>query len=117
MNPSGARSWACGPAPRHQKAGSRMASSLMKLQLYQIGVERCQRSIERAAERLDHRMSGIGDPCTGVGIAEPGGEMGDKAIGADNRLRAMGVVKRCVDLREVPDVRAVQNCGAELGGL
>src|SRR5207342_3620347 len=117
MNPSGARSWACGPAPRHQKAGSRMASSLMKLQLHQIGIERRQRSIERAAKRLDHRMSGIGNPCAGIGIAQPGGEMRDKAVGAGDRLRAVRVVKRSVDLRKVPDVRAVQNCGAELGGL
>src|SRR5574338_1392453 len=114
MNPRGARSWACGPAPRHQKAGSRMASSLTKLQLHQVRVERRQRSIERAAERLDHGMSGIGNPCAGVGIAEPRGEMRDEAVGAGNWLRAVRVVERSVDLRKVPDVRAVQNCGAEL---
>src|SRR6187200_1005205 len=117
MNPRGARSWACGPAPRHQKAGSRMASSLMKLQLHQIGVERRQRSIERAAKRLDHRMSSIGDPCAGVGVAQPRGKMRDKAVGAGNWLGTVRVVKRSVNFRKVPDMGAVQNCGAELGGL
>src|SRR5262245_30286858 len=112
LRPSGARSWACGPAQRHQKAGSRMASSLMKLQLHQIRVERRQRAIERAAERLDYSMSGMCDPCAGVGIAEPRGEMRDEAIRAGNRLRAVRVVERGVNFRKVPDVRAVQNCGA-----
>src|SRR5262249_34880134 len=109
MSPRGARSWACGPAPRHQKAGPRLARSLMKLQLHQVGVERCQRSIERAAERLYHAMSGIGDPRTGIGIAEPRSEMRDKTVGAGNRLRAVRVVERSVDFRKIPDMRAVQD--------
>ena len=62
-------------------------------------------------------MSGIGDPCAGIGIAEPCPEMRDKAVGAGNRLRAMGVVQGSVDFRKVPDVRTVQNRRAELGGL
>ena len=94
-----------------------MARSLMKLQLHQIGIERRQRSIEPAAERLDHGMSGIGDPCAGVGIVEPRGEMRDKAVGAGNRLRAVRVVERSVDFRKVPHVRTVENRGAKLGGL
>src|SRR4029079_19574038 len=116
MSPRGARSWASGLAPRHQKAGSRMASSLMKLQLHEIGIERRQCAIKRATEGLDHCMSGIRDPCAGIGVAEPRGEVRDKAVRAGNRLRAVRIVKRGVDFPKVPDVRAVQNCGAELRG-
>src|SRR5512144_2801009 len=101
MSPRGARSWACGPAPRHQKAGSRMASSLMKLQLHEVGVERRQCAIKRATEGLDHCMSGIRDPCAGIGIAEPRGEMCDKAVGTGHRLRAVRVVERRVDFPKV----------------
>src|SRR5262245_19040611 len=94
-----------------------MAGSLMNLQLHQIRVERRQRSIERSAERLDHRVPGVGDPRAGIGIAEPRCEMGDKAVGTGDRLRAVRVVERSVDLRKVPDVRAMQNCGTELCGF
>src|SRR5690349_18416925 len=111
MSPRGARSRACGPAPRHQKAGSRMASSMMKLQSNQTGVERHQRAIERAAEGLDHSVSGMGDPCAGVRIAKPRGEMRNKAVWAGNRFRAVRVVERGVDFRKVPDVRPVENRG------
>src|SRR5512147_3294947 len=107
MSPSGASVRACKPGLCHQKAGSRMASPLMELQLHQIGVERRQRPIERATEGLDYCMSGIGDPCAGIGVAEPRGEMRDKTVGAGNRLRAVGVVERGVDFRKVPDVRAM----------
>src|SRR4029078_3092568 len=117
MSPMGARSWACGAPRRHQKAGSRMAGSLMKLQSHQIRIELCKRSVESATERLDHRMSGVGDPRAGVGIVQPRGEMRDKTVGAGNRLRTVGVVKCSVDFRKIPDVRAMQNRGAEFGGF
>ena len=89
----------------------------MKLQLHEIGIERRQCAIKRATEGLDHCMSGIRDPCAGIGVAEPRGEVRDKAVRAGNRLRAVCIVKRGVDFPKVPDVRAVQNCGAELRGL
>src|SRR4029079_19576615 len=117
MSPMGARSWACGAPRRHQKAGSRMAGSLMKLQLHQIRIERCKRSVESATERLDHRMSGVGDPRAGVGIVQPRGEMRDKTVGAGNRLRTVGVVKCSVAFSTLTEGRARQNRGAELGGF
>src|SRR4029079_19622625 len=40
-----------------------------------------------------------------------------KTLGAVNRLRTVGVVKCSVDFRKIPDVRAMQNRGAEFGGL
>src|SRR4029078_13739696 len=117
MSPMGARSWACGAPRRHQKAGSRMAGSLMKLQLHQIRIERWKRRVESATERLDHLLSGVGDPRAGVGIVQPRGEMRDKTVGAGNRLRTVGVVKCSVDFRKIPDGRAMQNSGAEFRGF
>ena len=56
----------------------------MKLQLHEIRVERRQCAIKRAAQSFDHFMSSIRNPCAGIGIAEPGGEMRDKAVRAGN---------------------------------
>ena len=49
------------PALRHQKAGSRIVGSLAQAKLHQIGVERVQRALERAAQAVDRRARGIGD--------------------------------------------------------
>src|SRR5262249_28160982 len=54
---------------------------------------------------------------TSIRVGQPGGEMGSQAIDAFDRFCAARTVERGVDLAEIPDMRTMQDCGAQLRGL
>ncbi len=74
-----------------------------------------QGAFKRAALRIHNCARGRGDPLAGARIGEQGGQSGGQTVGIGDRFGAMRVVERLVDLGEVPDMRPVQNGGAELG--
>ncbi len=89
----------------------------MQAKLHQIGVERLQGAFERAAERLDRRARGLGDAGAHVRLRQHGAESGGELARVGDQFGAMRVVERRVDIGKIPDMRAVQDGGAELGGL
>src|SRR6185437_16964299 len=94
-----------------------MASPLMELQLHQVGIERCECAIEGATQFLHDAMPGLGNISAGIWISEPGCKMRGQAIGVIDRYGAARAIKRRVDFRKVPDMRAVQNGAPEFGGF
>ncbi len=50
-------------------------------------------------------------------LRQQGGEAGGELAGVGDRLGAMRLVERRVDFGEIPDMRAMQDGGAELGGF
>ena len=57
------------------------------------------------------------DPGTRIRVAQPCGQVSNKAVHAFNPLGTVDVVERGINLREIPDMWTVQNRCAQLGGL
>ena len=94
-----------------------MVRPLLQLQLHEIGIERRERTIQRSAQILYHVMCCRDDPGTRIRVAQPCGQVSNKAVHAFNPLGTVDVVERGINLREIPDMWTVQNRCAQLGGL
>src|SRR4029077_3701378 len=105
------------PALRHQKAGSRMGGPLAQLELHQIRVEGCEGSVEPATQSLYNPVACFGHPSTGIGVVKPCGKVCRQAIAIVNQLGPMHAVERAVYFCEIPDMRSMHNCAAQLGSL
>src|SRR5262245_58094824 len=101
------------PALRHQNAGSRMGGPLAQLELHQIGIERCECTIEGAAQVRYHDVRYFGDTRAGVGIDKPGGKVCGEAIGVVDQFSPMRTVESCINLAEIPYMRTMQDRGAQ----
>src|SRR5262249_12444953 len=117
VSPSGMSAPAVSPGSRHQKAGSRMSSPLMQLQLHQIRVERRQRALQRAAQVLHNAICRRNHAGTRVGVVQPCRQMRNEPVHAFYPFCAVNVVERGIDFREVPDMRTVQDRRTQFRGL
>ena len=108
--------------PRRRPAATRSAAhawllAALQPELHQIGLERRERALERAAEPLDGLARRTGDRRALLGVGEPARRCAPRAGRRRDQLGAARGVERVVDLGEIPDMRAMQDGGAELDRL
>ena len=95
-----------------------MVRPLLQLELHEIRDQRRERTIQRSTQILYHVMCcRCDDPGTRIRVAQPCGQVSNKAVHAFNPLGTVDVVERGINLREIPDMWTVQNRFAQLGGL
>src|SRR5262245_66534506 len=98
----------------HQNDGSRMGLAVFEANLHEIRFERGECALESATER-GHGLARGGDHCrAGARVLEPGARLQREPLRVAHLFGAMRYVERGIDLREVPNVRAVQNRRAQL---
>ena len=94
-----------------------MAASALQPDLHEIGIERGERALERAAEPLDGLARRAGDRGALLGVGQQRADAHRQPADVADQLGAARGVERLVELGEIPDMRPVQHGGAELDRL
>ena len=101
----------------HQKDGSRIGRPVFEPQLQEIGFERRDRAIERAAEPLDGFLAGVARRFAGSRDPSASRRCAGQIVDIRHFGGAARRIERGVDFREIRDMRTVQDGGAELDRL
>ena len=108
-----------GPASATRRPAHASPSRRLEPQLHQIRLERRQRPFERAAERVHRSRAPLArSRVARVGVRRASAPIAHRQLAGVGHLSAPPArVERGVDLGEIPDMRPVQDRGAELDRL
>src|SRR5215208_2647848 len=102
------------PASRHQKEGSRIPGVSPKTQLHEIGFERLQAALQRAAQHVDGAASSRGYHGALLVVGKPAGDASRELCRVVHLFGPARAVERRIDVGEIPYMRTMHDGGAKL---